>query len=163
MRSFIKAGLAFLIVLLLASSIFSAQATVTVTRQERATDFVAYTATFTDGGTDTATITFTGFTFADYNDSKAVIRLSSGEATADSIRWTVQVQAQGYSGDSWFTVQTFADTNSTTPFINMYDPATYGYWPYVKILVIGADASKTAEQAVTVRIVFDKDILPVER
>ena len=158
-----KSVLIFLFLLVFQISLYSQAATVTTTRQEKGVDYVAYTATFTADSTDTATITFGGFTWADHNDGKTTIRLSSGEATADSIRWTVQVQAKSYSSDTYFTVQTFADTNSVTPFINMFDPATYGYWPYTQILVIGASEAKTAEQDVEVRIIFERDILPIER
>lgn len=149
----------FLLILLFAVAFsFGANSTATLTKVDETANSVSYQTSFTKGTTDTIYVDFlaAGVTFADYNDQKLTLRLSSTETTADSVRWSILVQAVAYPADTWFTVHTFVDTNTVTPFINMYDPATYGYWPYIRLLVKGAGA-KTAQQTVTIKAIFDRD------
>jgi len=164
-----KQILALFLVIVLMFSVSSLWAHGTITtlaaaKVDETTDAEIWYKTFTGGVLlDTNYVEFSGFTYSDFNDSKTTIRLKSGEATADSVRWYVVVQGRSEPTDTWFTITTFTDTNSVTPFINVYDPQTYGNFPYFRLLIKKGHATKAGTQTLYVWVVFDRDIMPEER
>lgn len=136
-----------------------AATTATLSQVEKASDYIAFSTTGShEGGTNTLTVSFpSGFEASDYNDTPITIVTSSSETTADSIRFTLAVKGKPYAtGSTWYTLQSFADTNSTTPFVNVFNPATYGKMSQYQLVYTGAGA-KTAVQTLTTIVTADKD------
>jgi hypothetical protein len=153
-----KKFLSLILILFFVGVLSATNTDATVTQNDKTGESITFGFTATTSGTNTITVDFSsfGFTFAEYFDLPATIRIASGETTADSIRWNVYFQAKAYPTDTWFNCQTFVDTNSTTPFINVTAPNTYGYWPYCRIYMQGA-AAKNASQTITGDVVFNKN------
>ncbi len=163
-----KRIVAFILIFILFASIqVMAHGTITTleaAKIETETDAQIWYKTFTAGVLlDTNYVEFPGLAFADWNDSKVTLRLESGEATADSVRWYVVVQGKAYSGDTYFTITTFTDTNTVAGFTNVYDPATYGKYTYFRLLIKKGHATKAGTQTLYIWTVFDRDELPEER
>lgn len=137
---------------------FAAENSLTTFVQDNTGGLDCYTFT----GTNTAAQNYfvvapsQGYFNSDDQSDVITLRFSSGEATADSIRWTTTYQVRVRSTDSWATVATFADTNSTSAFLHVLNPLTYGKWPQSRFVVTGA-AAKNALQTLTGQVTFDKD------
>jgi len=97
-----------------------------------------------------------GYFNSDDESDVITLRYASGEATADSIRWTCAFQGRIQSTDAWLTIHSFSDTNSTTPFLHVINPLTYGKWPQTRFVLTGA-AANNALQTLTGQVTFDKD------
>ncbi|MGR3218215.1 MAG: hypothetical protein ACUZ8H_00165 [Candidatus Anammoxibacter sp.] len=130
------------------------------------TTFVKYSSggleLYTFTGTNTAAQNFfdifpsQGYFDADDVSDVITLRYSTGETSLDSIRWTVTFEAKVSATASWFTLATFTDDSTTTPFLHVFDPLTYGKWPFVKFRILG-NASQNAIQTLTGQVTFDKD------
>lgn len=137
--------------------------TANLAKTEESTDLVVYNTTGSHaGGADTLIVSLpSGFTASDYDDGVITILTDTDEATADSVRFNLQVQGKSYpAAAGWHTYATFVDTNSTAAFVNVYNPTTYGKAFQYRLLYVGHETAApdtTAAQNVTTTMVFNKD------
>ncbi|MFQ5750559.1 MAG: hypothetical protein ACE5HI_01060 [bacterium] len=171
-----KTFLSFVSVLFVASALFAANPTVTVTKVVTLADVIIYKVTFSTAiaSLDTAIIykdisNAKGWNIdymgseENFNNQFVTYTVETSEATADSVRFDVLHQISYVTSpttspvvnDDWTTFATDVDTNAIS-FAKKFSPLSTGRPRKYRMLVIENDANKDATQNITMYVTFPR-------
>lgn len=153
-----KKILSFILLVAVTLVLIGAQATVTVVNDVDRWgkgSAISFTST-TTASTDSVIITDGSNSSIFTGDSRLItLDLNSGEATLDSIRWTLEWQGKGYATQSSWKIISSVTCDSALHFTKVYDPHTSGFYPYMRIL-LKQSAAKNAVQTVSGAVTLEK-------